>query len=74
MLLTSVVRSNIGKPLVLTVYSSKFLKSRGDGNDFNNEIEVEIVPKESPYGYLGCTVRLCSFHGAETVVWKVLNM
>ncbi|KAK3764295.1 hypothetical protein RRG08_008777 [Elysia crispata] len=64
--LKELLKSNIEKPLVVTVYSSKTQKVR----------EVQLVPSHSwgGQGLLGVSIRFCSFEGANENVWHILEV
>ncbi|KAL1432264.1 hypothetical protein MTO96_013585 [Rhipicephalus appendiculatus] len=65
-LLKDVLKANIEKPIVMTVYSSKTQMVR----------DVEIVPSSmwGGHGLLGVSIRFCSFEGANENVWHVLDV
>uniref|UniRef100_A0A023GF11 Putative golgi reassembly stacking protein grasp65 n=1 Tax=Amblyomma triste TaxID=251400 RepID=A0A023GF11_AMBTT len=64
--LKDVLKANIEKPIVMTVYSSKTQTVR----------DVEIVPSSmwGGHGLLGVSIRFCSFEGANENVWHVLDV
>ncbi|GFN73607.1 Golgi reassembly-stacking protein 2 [Plakobranchus ocellatus] len=64
--LKELLKTNIEKPLVVTVYSSKTQKVR----------EVQLVPSHSwgGQGLLGVSIRFCSFEGANENVWHILEV
>ncbi|XP_052813292.1 Golgi reassembly-stacking protein 2-like [Mya arenaria] len=64
--LKELLKSNIGKPVQMTVYSSKTQAVR----------EVVISPSTSwgGQGLLGVSIRFCSFEGANENVWHVLEV
>ncbi|XP_077544201.1 Golgi reassembly-stacking protein 2 isoform X2 [Haemaphysalis longicornis] len=64
--LKDVLKANIEKPIVMTVYSSKTQMVR----------DVEIVPSSmwGGHGLLGVSIRFCSFEGANENVWHVLDV
>ncbi|XP_064465633.1 Golgi reassembly-stacking protein 2-like isoform X2 [Ornithodoros turicata] len=64
--LKDILKNNIEKPIVMTVYSSKSQTVR----------DVEIVPSSmwGGHGLLGVSIRFCSFEGANENVWHVLDV
>lgn len=64
--LKELLKTNIEKPLVVTVYSSKTQRVR----------EVQLVPSHSwgGQGLLGVSIRFCSFEGANENVWHILEV
>ncbi|GFS08083.1 Golgi reassembly-stacking protein 2 [Elysia marginata] len=64
--LKELLKTNIEKPLVVTVYSSKTQKVR----------EVQLVPSHNwgGQGLLGVSIRFCSFEGANENVWHILEV
>ncbi|XJO71820.1 hypothetical protein BDV3_001267 [Batrachochytrium dendrobatidis] len=62
--LASQLRSNIGKPVNLVVYSSKTLGARN----------VTVVPEKNDYGILGCSVRFCDFGDVHDHIWHIIEV
>ncbi|KAH3750284.1 hypothetical protein DPMN_184804 [Dreissena polymorpha] len=64
--LKELLKSNLGRPVQMTVYSSKTQSVR----------EVHITPSMSwgGQGLLGVSIRFCSFEGANENVWHVLDV
>lgn len=64
--LKELLKSNIEKPVKMTVYSSKTQSVR----------DVSITPSHSwgGQGLLGVSIRFCSFEGANENVWHVLDV
>lgn len=64
--LKDILKANIEKPVVMTVYSSKTQMVR----------DVEIIPSSmwGGHGLLGVSIRFCSFEGANENVWHVLDV
>lgn len=64
--LKELLKSNLEKPVQMTVYSSKTQSVR----------EVSIIPSHNwgGQGLLGVSIRFCSFEGANENVWHVLEV
>lgn len=64
--LKELLKSNIEKPVKMTVYSSKTQSVR----------DVSITPSHSwgGQGLLGVSIRFCSFEGANENVWHILDV
>lgn len=64
--LKELLKSNVEKPVKMTVYSSKSQDVR----------EVTIMPshKWGGQGLLGVSIRFCSFEGANENVWHILEV
>lgn len=64
--LKEILKANIEKPLLMTVYSTKSQIVR----------EVEIVPSNTwgGQGLLGVSIRFCSFEGVNENVWHILEV
>ncbi|XP_059145706.1 Golgi reassembly-stacking protein 2-like isoform X2 [Physella acuta] len=64
--LKELLKTNIEKPLKVTVYSSKTQNVR----------EVSLIPSHNwgGQGLLGVSIRFCSFEGANENVWHILEV
>lgn len=64
--LKELLKKNVGKPICVTVYSSKTQTVR----------DIQLAPNDQwgGQGLLGVSIRFCSFEGANENVWHILDV